>query len=116
MFRNGTVTGYITMPVVQPGTYTVYFNGTFWSNAYPPGANGTAYSSNDTLYTTASVTMKASYIVVTPSPVAPGATISVTGYNFYPGTTVNILIYYNGTLVAEYPQPGQAPIQVRQTP
>jgi conjugal transfer/entry exclusion protein len=94
MFRNGTVTGYITMPVVQPGTYTVYFNSTFWSNAYPPGATS---GTNDTLYTTASVTMEASYIVVTPSPAPPGAPITVTGYNFYPGTAVTIIV--NGTNV-----------------
>jgi len=86
------------MPVVQPGTYTVYFNGTFWSNEYPPGANGTAYSSNGTLYTTASVTMQASSITVTPSPYVPaGSTVSVTGQYFYPGTTVNINVYLNGT-------------------
>jgi hypothetical protein len=98
MFRNGTVVGTITMPVVQPGTYTVYFNGTFWPNAYPPGANATTtYFSNDTLYTTASVTMQASYIVVTPSPAPAGAPISVTGYNFYPGTAVTIIV--NGTNV-----------------
>jgi len=101
MFRNGTVTGYITMPVVSPGTYTVYFNGTFWSNAFPPGANGTTYFSNDTLYTTASVTMRASYIVVTPSPAPPGAPITVTGYNFYPGT--NVYVYINGTQYGPFP-------------
>jgi len=94
-YPNGTVTGYIIMPVVQPGTYTVYFNSTYSSHSPPPGATS---GTNDTLYTTASVTMQASYIVVTPSPAPPGAPITVTGYNFYPGTTVNI--YVNGSLVA----------------
>jgi len=95
MFSNGTVTGYIIMPVVKPGTYTVYFNSTYPSHSSPAGAT---FGTNDTLYTTASVNMQSSYIVVTPSPAPPGALISVTGYNFYPGTTVNI--YVNGTLVA----------------
>jgi len=100
MFRNGTVTGYIIMLPVQPGTYTVYFNSTYSSHSPPPGATS---GTNDTLYTTANVTMQASYIVVTPNPVPTmgGVTyISVTGYNFYPGTTVNIYVYFNGTLVA----------------
>jgi len=100
MFRNGTVTGYIIMPVVPPGTYTVYFNSTYSSHSPPPGATS---GTNDTLYTTANVTMQASYIVVTPNPVPMigGMTyISVTGYNFYPDTTVNIYVYFNGTLVA----------------
>jgi hypothetical protein len=97
MFSNGIVTGYITMPVVPPGTYTVYFNGTFWSHAYPPGANGTAYSFNDTLSTTANIMMKHSFITVTPSPAPAGSTVTVTGYNFYPDKTVNIYVYLNGT-------------------
>jgi len=98
MFRNGTVVGTITMPVVQPGTYTVYFNGTFWSHAFPPGANATiTYFSNDTLYTTANITMMPSSITVTPSPAPAGSPVSVTGQYFYPGTTVNIYVYLNGT-------------------
>ena len=112
MFSNGTVTGYIIMPVVKPGTYTVYFNSTYLLHSVLYSWLGAASGTNDTLYTTTSVTMKVSHIVVTPSPATAGAPISVTGYDFYPGTTVNILIYYNGTLVAEYPQPGQAPIKV----
>jgi len=97
MFSNGTVTGYIIMPVVKPGTYTVYFNSTYLLHSSPIWL-GATYGTNDTLYTMASVNMQSSYIVVTPSPAPPGALISVTGYNFYPGTTVNI--YVNGTLVA----------------
>jgi conjugal transfer/entry exclusion protein len=98
MFSNGTVTGYIIMPVVQPGTYTVYFNSTYSSHSPPPGATS---GTNDTLYNVTSIKMMPSSITVTPSPVAPGASISVTGYNFYPGSYVNIYVYYNGTLVAE---------------
>jgi len=97
MFSNGTVTGYIIMPVVKPGTYTVYFNSTYFNSTLMRWFGATS-GTNDTLYTTTSVTMKASYIVITPSPATAGAPISVTGYNFYPGTTVNI--YVNGTLVA----------------
>jgi len=97
-YPNGTVTGYIIMPVVQPGTYTVYFNSTYSSHSPPPGA---ASGTNDTLYTTASVTMQASYIVVTPSPAPPGAPITVTGYNFYPGT--GVYVYINGTQYGPFP-------------
>jgi len=99
MFSNGTVTGYIIMPVVQPGTYTVYFNSTYSSSSPPFGAGATTPGSgtNDTLYTKASVKMQASYIVVTPSPAPAGAPITVTGHNFYPGTAVTIIV--NGTNV-----------------
>jgi archaellum component FlaC len=106
MFSNGTVTGYIIMPVVKPGTYTVYFNSTYFNSTLMRWI-GATFGTNDTLYTMASVPMKASYIVVTPSPAPAGAPISVTGYNFYPDTTVNIYVYYNGTLVA-----GPIPAQV----
>ncbi|WP_054855452.1 hypothetical protein [Vulcanisaeta sp. JCM 16161] len=107
LYANGTVILPVIVPVTTPGPYTVYVNSTVHSSLISPTGvpsttpeeivPSTITAPNDTLYATTSFTVQPSYITVTPTQVVGGQQILITGYNFYPGSPVTIIV--NGTNV-----------------